>query len=388
MKLFPLIWSNLWRRKLRTLFTLAAALFTFALFGILAAVNLAFGMGVDVSGADRLVVIHKISLIMPLPISYGGRIAAVPGVSALTHMNWFGGIYQDPKNFFPQMAVDTPTFFDLYPEYVVPPNQKKDWEADRSGAIVGRDLAERFKWKVGDKIPIQGTIFRRKDGSAMWDFNVDGIYEPGRKGVDATQFFFHYDYLKEGSRAGTFSDMVGWYTVRIADPNRAADVSRRIDALFANSPYETKTSTEKAFAQSFANQMGNIGAIVRYVVSAVLFGMLLVIGNTMSQAVRERTNELAVLKTLGFGNGLVLFLVIAESCLLALTGAGLGLLFSWGVLTPLVGKALKQFLPVFYIPGWGIALGLGIALVLGLLTGLLPGIQAMRLRIVDALRKV
>ncbi|HEX3530771.1 MAG TPA: FtsX-like permease family protein [Thermoanaerobaculia bacterium] len=388
MKLFPLIWSNLWRRKLRTLFTLAAALFTFALFGILAAVNLAFGMGVDVSGADRLVVIHKISLIMPLPISYGGRIAAVPGVSAVTHMNWFGGIYKDPKNFFAQMAVDTPTFFDLYPEYVVPPDQKKAWDADRAGAIVGRDLAQRFGWKIGDKVPIQGTIFRRKDGSAMWDFNIDGIYEPGKKGVDATQFFFHYDYLKEGSRTGTFTDMVGWYTVRIADPNRAAEISQRIDGLFANSPFETKSSTEKAFAQSFANQMGNIGAIVRYVVSAVLFGMLLVIGNTMSQAVRERTNELAVLKTLGFGNGTVLFLVIAESCLLAVTGAGLGLLFAWGVLAPLLGKALKQFLPVFYIPAWGIALGFGIALVLGVLTGLLPGIQAMRLRIVDALRKV
>jgi putative ABC transport system permease protein len=300
-------------------------------------------------------------------------------------MNWFGGIYKDPKNFFAQMAVDTPTFFDLYPEYVVPADQKKAWMADRSGVIVGRDLAERFGWKIGDKVPIQATIYTRKDGSRLWTFNVDGIYEPGKKGVDATQFFFHYDYLKEGAQRG---DFVGWYTIRINDPARSGEISKRIDGLFANSPYETKTSTEKAFAQSFANQMGNIGAIVRYVVGAVLFGMLLVIGNTMAQSVRERTNELAVLKTLGFSNGLVLSLVMAESCLLALAGAGLGLLFSWGVLTPVVGMMMKQFLPVFYIPGWGIVLGLGIALVLGLLTGLLPGIQAMRLRIVDALRKV
>jgi putative ABC transport system permease protein len=386
MKFFPLIWSNLWRRKWRTIFTLLAALFTFALFGILIATNVAFGMGVDISGADRLVVIHKISLIMPLPISYKERIAAVPGVEAVTHMNWFGGIYQDPKNFFAQMAVDTPTFLNLYPEYVLPPDQKSAWEADRTGAIAGRDLASRFGWKIGDKIPIQGTIFTQKDGSRLWTFNLTGIYEPGKKGVDATQFFFHYDYLKEASRGG--GDMVGWYTIRISDPNHAAEISKRIDGLFANSPYETKTSTEKAFAQSFANQIGNIGAIVRYVVSAVLFGMLLVIGNTMAQTVRERTNELAVLKTLGYGNGLVLFLVIAESCLLALLGAGVGLLLSWGVLAPLVGKLLKQFLPVFYIPAWGILLGVGIALFLGLLTGLLPGIQAMRLRIVDALRKV
>jgi putative ABC transport system permease protein len=385
MKFFPLIWSYLWRRKLRTIFTLLAALFTFALFGVLVATNVAFGMGVDISGADRLVVIHKISLIMPLPIAYKGRIAAVPGVEAVTHMNWFGGVYQDPKNFFAQMAVDTPTFFDLYPEYVVPPAQKKAWEADRTGVIAGRDLAERFGWKIGDRIPIQGTIFSHKDGSRLWTFNLDGIYEPGKKGVDATQFFFHYDYLKEASRGG---DMVGWYTIRIDDPKRAAELSKRIDGLFANSSYETKTSTEKAFAQGFANQIGNIGAIVRYVVSAVLFGMLLVIGNTMAQAVRERTNELAVLKTLGFGNGLVLFLVIAESCLLALCGAALGLLVSWGVFIPVVGKMLKQFLPVFFIPGWGFVLGIGIALLLGLLTGLVPGIQAMRLRIVDALRKV
>jgi putative ABC transport system permease protein len=386
MKYFRLIWSYLWRRKVRTIFTLLAALFTFALFGILVATNVAFAMGVDVSGADRLVVIHKISLIMPLPISYKGRIGAVPGVEAVTHMNWFGGIYQDPKNFFAQMAVDTPTFLNLYPEYVVPPDQIKAWEADRAGAIVGRDLAKRFGWKIGDKIPIQGTIFSHKDGSRLWTFNINGIYEPGKKGVDATQFFFHYEYLKEAASRG--GDQVGWYTIRIDDPERAGEISKQIDGMFANSPFETKTSTEKAFAQGFANQIGNIGAIVRYVVSAVLFGMLLVIGNTMAQAVRERTNELAVLKTLGFSNGLVLFLVIAESCLLALFGAGLGLLFSWGVLTPLVGTMLKQFLPVFYIPGWGILLGFGIALLLGLLTGLVPGIQAMRLRIVDALRKV
>jgi putative ABC transport system permease protein len=386
MKHFPLIWSYLWRRKVRTIFTLLAALFTFALFGILVATNVAFGMGVDISGADRLVVIHKISLIMPLPIAYKARIAAVPGVEAVTHMNWFGGVYQDEKNSFPQMAVDTPTFLNLYPDYVLPPDQKKAWEADRAGAIAGRDLAQRFGWKVGDKIPIQGTIFSKKDGSRLWEFNLDGLYSPGKKGVDATQFFFHYEYLKEAASRG--NDLVGWYTIRIADANRAAEISKKIDALFANSSYETKTSTEKAFAQGFANQIGNIGLIVRYVVSAVLFGMLLVIGNTMAQSVRERTNELAVLKTLGYGNGLVLFLVIAESCLLALCGAGLGLFLSWGVLTPLVGKMLKQFLPVFFIPAWGILLGIGVALLLGILTGLLPGIQAMRLRIVDALRKV
>jgi putative ABC transport system permease protein len=385
MKLFPLIWSNLWRRKARTILTLLAALFTFVLFGVLVALYIAFGMGVDISGADRLVVIHKISLIMPLPIAYTGRIAAVPGVESVTHMNWFGGVYKDRKNFFPQMAVDTPTFFNLYPEYVVPANQLKVWNGDRAGAIAGKDLAQRFGWKIGDTIPIQGTIFTKKDGSRLWTFTLDGLYGPGKKGVDATQFFFHYDYLKEASRNG--GDLVGWYTIRIADPNRAAEISKTIDGLFANSPYETKTSTEKAFAQGFAAQIGNIGAVVRYVMSAVLLGMLLVIGNTMAQSVRERTNELAVLKTLGFKNGRVLFLVIAESCLLALCGAGLGLLISWAVV-PVVGAKFRQFLPVFYVPVWGLLLGVAVALLLGVLTGLVPGLQAMRLRIADALRKV
>lgn len=385
MKYVHLIWKNLWRRKLRTLFTLGTALITFALLGVLIAVNVAFAMGVDVTGADRLVVIHKISLIMPLPVAYKERIAAVPGVKQLTHANWFGGIYKEPSNFFAQMAVDSNTYFELFPELVVPPDQMKAWRADRAGAIVGKDTMERFGWKVGDKIPIQGTIYSRRDGSRTWEFNIDGVYEPGRKGVDGSQFLFHYDYLKEAGRGG---DLVGWYTIRVDDPARAAEVSRRVDDLFANSPYETKTSTEKAFAQSFANQMGNIGAIVRYIASAVLLGMLLVVGNTMAQSVRERTSELAVLKTLGFSNGLVLFLVITESCFLALLGAGLGLLFAWGVLTPAIGSMLKQFLPVFFIPGWGILLALAIALLLGVVTGLLPGYQAMRLRIVDALRRV
>src|SRR5260370_6211061 len=182
MKYFPVIWRYLWRRKLRALFTLLAAVFTFALFGVLVATNVAFGMGVDVSGANRLVVIHKISLIMPLPIAYQDRIAAVPGVEAVTHMNWFGGVYQDPKNFFAQMAVDTPTYFNLYPEYVVSPDQRKAWDADRAGAIVGRDLASRFGWKIGDKIPIQGTIYTKKDGSRPGAFHPGRPHPPGDDG--------------------------------------------------------------------------------------------------------------------------------------------------------------------------------------------------------------
>lgn len=385
MKFFPLIWSNLKRKKVRTAFTLLSILVAFILFGYLSAIRMAFTAGVEMSGADRLMVTHRVSIIQPLPVAYKDRIAMVPGVKEVTHANWFGGIYQDPKNFFGQMAVDAETYLDLYPELVLPAEQKKAWLADRQGAIVGRTTAERFGWKVGDKIPIQGTIYRHPDGSNGWEFNLDGIYDGREKSTDTSGFFFHYDYLKEAT-GGTLG-LVGWYIIRIDDPARAPDVARRTDALFANSPYETKTQSEKAVAQSFADQVGNIGQIMRAILAAVFFTILLVAGNTMAQSVRERTSELAVLKTLGFGNGQVLGLVLAESCLLAVLGGALGLAIGWALITA-GGDPTHGQLPVFYFPPPDIAIGVGLTLLLGLVTGLLPAVQAMRLRIVDALRRV
>ncbi|HKH43275.1 MAG TPA: FtsX-like permease family protein [Thermoanaerobaculia bacterium] len=386
MKYLPLIWSNLKRKKTRTILTVLSVLVSFLLFGFLVAVDNAFTSGVDVAGADRLLVIHKVSLIQPLPATYGPRIKAVPGVEAVTFANWFGGIYQDPKNFFGQMAVDSETFLDLYPEYVLPEAQKKAWLADRAGALVGRQLADRFGFKVGDRIPIQATIYRKPDGSSLWEFNVSGIYDGAEQATDTSGLYFRYDYLNEGM--GGRLGRVGWYTVRIADPARAAEVSRRIDALFANSPAETKTNTEKAFAQSFANQVGNVAAIVRWVLTAVFLIMLVVTGNTMAQAVRERTSELAVLKTLGFSNGRVLGLVLAESLAIAVLGGGLGLLLAMGLIIPMFGKALRSFLPVFFLPASAPLTGVALILLFGTAAGLLPAAQAMRLRIVDALRRV
>jgi putative ABC transport system permease protein len=385
MKYLPLIWSNLKRKKVRTLFTVLSVLVSFLLFGILGAVDAAFTSGVEVSGADRLLTIHKVSLIQPLPFTYGDRIKAVSGVEAVSFANWFGGVYQDPKNFFAQMAVDHATFLDLYPEYIMPEEQKKAWFADRSGAIIGRSLADRFGFKVGDRIPIQATIYRKPDGSPLWEFTVSGIYEGAEQGTDTSGLYFRYDYLNEGM--GGRLGIVGWYIIRIADPARAAEVGERVDALFANSQAETKTQTEKAFAQSFADQVGNVGAIVRWVLAAVFFIMLLVTGNTMAQAVRERTNELAVLKTLGFSHPLVLGLVLAESLVIAVLGGGLGLLLALGVI-PVLGKALKAFLPVFFLPPEDLVLGVVLVLVFGLAAGLIPAAQAMRLRIVEALRRV
>jgi putative ABC transport system permease protein len=385
MKYFPLIWKNLWRRKLRTFFTVLSVLVSFLLFGILSAVDTAFTSGVEVSGADRLLTIHKVALIQPLPISYFGRIQAVEGVEKATFMSWFGGIYQDPKNFFGQMAVDHETFLELYPEYILSPEEKAAWFSNRSGAIIGKSLADRFGWKVGDRIPIQGTIYRKRDGSSLWEFTVSGIYDGAEQATDTSGMYFRYDYLNEGM--GGSLGIVGWYVVRIEDPTKAVEVGKRIDTLFANSQAETKTNTEKAFAQSFADQVGNVGAIVRWVLTAVFFIMLLVTGNTMAQAVRERTNELAVLKTLGFSRRVVLGLVLAESCAIAVLGGGLGLFFALGVI-PVLGKALRAFLPVFFLPSRDLVLGVALVLLFGLASGLLPAVQAMRLRIVEALRRV
>lgn len=384
MKFLPLVWSNLKRKKVRTFFTLLSILVAFVLFGYLAAIRQAFSMGVDVVGADRLLVVHKVSIIQPLPVSYRERIAAVQGVEAVSTQTWFGGIYQDPKNFFGQMAVETDTFLDLYPEFVLPDEQKKAWLADRTGAIVGRVTAERFGWKVGDRIPIQATIYRRKDGSRAWEFNLAGIYEGAKKGTDTSNFFFHYDYLKEAA-AGDVG-WVGWYVIRIADPARSGEVAERIDNLFANSPAETKTQTEKAFAQSFANQIGDIGRIITAVLSAVFFTILLVAGNTMAQSVRERTGELAVLKTLGFTRGQVLAMVLLEACVISALGGLLGLGLAW--LAIQAGDPTNGALPVFYLPGRDLTLGIVLTVLLGLVTGFLPAMQAMRLRIVDALRRV
>lgn len=382
MKFLPLVWRNLMRRKVRTIFTALSILVAFLLFGGLMALRGAFSMGIDIAGQDRLVMIHKVSFIQPLPFAYRGRIEASPGVTAVTHASWFGGIYQEPSNFFAQMAVEPESWLEMYPEYVLPPEQKQAWLANRTGCIVGRATADRFGWKVGDRVPLQGTIWRKEDGSA-WEFTVDGIYEAGKPGTDTTQMFFQYDYLNEARTIGR--DWVGWYVVRIADADAAVDISQRLDAQFANSSSETKTSTEKAFVQAFANQIGDIGAIMIAIVVTVLFTILLVAGNTMAQSIRERTGELAVLKTLGFSDKGVLSLVLVESLVLALVAGGLGLAVAWVVIQ--LGDPTNGLLPAFYLPWRDVAIGVALIVTLGLAAGALPAWQAGRLKIVDALRR-
>ena len=384
MKYFPLVWRSLLRKKTRTVFTVLSILIAFLLFGYLGAIRQAFEGGVELTGADRLLTLHRVSLIQLLPVSYKQRIESVAGVEAVTHATWFGGIYQDPRNFFPQMVVEPEGYLDLFPEYRLPADQKKAWLADRTGAVAGRQIAKKYGWKIGDRIPIQATIWRRKDGTATWEFVLDGIYDGAEKGTDTTQFFFRYDYLEEARAFG--QGMVGWFVVRIANPDRAAEVARKIDDTFANSPYETKTSTEKAFAQAFANQVGNIGAILRAVLLAVFFTILLVAGNAVAQSVRERTGELAVLKTLGFSNAKVLGLVMAESMLLSAIGGLLGLALAWVLIQR--GDPTGGALPIFFLPVRDLLIGVGIVALLGVATGLAPAVGAVRLKIVDALRRV
>jgi putative ABC transport system permease protein len=381
VKFLPLIWKNVWRRKFRTTFTLLSIFIAFLLFGILMTIRTAFSLGVDIAGLDRLVLINKVSLIMPLPLSYQVRLQQTPGVEVATHQTWFGGVYQDPSNFFANIAVEPEAFLKIYREFRIAPEAAKAWLNDRQGAIVGVDLARRFGWKVGDRVPLQGTIFQPKAGS--WEFNIVGLYD-GEDGIDKTQFFFRYDYLDENRQI--LDGTVGWYVVKIVDPDRAVEISRTFDEIFSNSSAETKTTTEKGFVESFASQIGDIGAIMIAISSTVLFMFGLVAASTMAQSVRERTSELAVLKTLGFSGGSILGLVFAESLFITLVGGGLGLAVAW--LFVQQGDPTGGLLAIFVLPPRDLVIGVGLMVTMGVAAGAMPAVAAMRLRITDALRRV
>jgi putative ABC transport system permease protein len=384
MKFFALVWSSLKRKKSRTILTLLSIFVAFLLYGLLCAIKEAFTGGVTMAGADRLIVRHKVSLIMTLPVAYTTRIQNLPGVDSVTHFTWFNGIYKnEPKNFFGSFPIEVESFLRIYPEYRLPEEQKQAFLKTRNGAIVGRSLMDRFKWKLGDHIPLASPIWPNKSGGA-WDFEIVGIFEGTKKTTDTSGLYFRYDYFDEGRSHG--GGMVGWYGVRVKDPDRAAEIAKAIDNEFANSAYETKAEPEGAFAQGFVQQMGDIGAILVWVLSAVFFTILLVAGNTMTQSVRERIGELGVLKAMGFTNELVLALVLAESCLLTAVGGVAGLGAAW--LFTSRGSPVPAMLPVFYLPVHYLFLGLGIVLGLGIIAGILPALQAMRLQIAVALRKM
>jgi putative ABC transport system permease protein len=383
MKFRNLIFANLFRKKVRLLLTIGSFAVALFLFAFLAVVRSAFGRGTEVAGADRLVVVNRIGLIQTLPVSYRDKILTIPGVKAITHNNWFGGVYQDERNFFVQFVIDDENQRQVMSEFVVPDDQWANFVKDRQGAIVGAKTAKRFGWKIGDHVPIKNALY---GPTKTWEFNIDGIYHNERPGGDEAQFWLQYKYFDENVPS-VIKSQIGWYVLKLSNPDDAVRVAKAIDNMFANSSYETKTETESAFAAGFAKQFGNIEFLILSIGIVVFFTLLLVTGNTMAISVRERIGELAVLKAIGFSDRSVLLLVLAESLVIALFGGLLGLGLAL-LAIPVLGAALNGLLPTLILSPAILSLGLTTAILVGVVSGLLPGIGAMRMRVVNALRRV
>ncbi|SBV37872.1 conserved membrane hypothetical protein [uncultured Stenotrophomonas sp.] len=383
MKYFSLIWAQLFRSRTRTLFTLLSVVTAFLLFGMLDSVRVAFNSGgASVAGANRLVVASRLSITQSLPIRLEPQIRQVQGVRDVTYGMWFGGIYQDPKNFFPNFSV-APNYFDIYSEFELPKEQLEAFRNTRTGAIVGQSLATQFGWKIGDTIPLQATIFPR-GGSNDWPLQLVGIFRSKNSATatnDERQLMMNWKYFDESN--DYIKNQVSWYTVTLDNPDHASRVAQAIDAISANSDHETKSQTESAFQQAFIKQFADIGMIVTSIMGAVFFTLLLLTGNTMAQAVRERIPELATLKTLGFGDGTVLMLVMVESVLLVGLGGALGLGLAALALPAMAPKTMGMLPPHVPLQTW--LMGAGLIVLIGLVVGVLPALRAKRLKIVDAL---
>jgi putative ABC transport system permease protein len=383
VKFSRFIFANLFRKKIRLLLTIGSFAVALFLFTFLAVVRSAFSRGTELAGADRLVVINRAGLINTIPLAYRDKIAAIKGVKYVTHNNWFGGVYQDEKNFFPQFVIDPENQRQVMSEMNVPDDQWKAFLQDRQGAVAGATLAKRFNWKVGQRIPIQNALY---GPTKTWEFNLDGIYTNDHPGGDESQFWLQWKYFDETIPA-VIKSQAGWYVVKLDSPDDAVGVAAAIDKGFANSSTETKTETESAFAAGFAKQLGNIELLILTIGGVVFFTLLLVTGNTMAISVRERTGELAVLKAIGFPDYFVLIFVLSEALVIALIGGLIGLGLAM-LAIPAVGAALNGLLPPLLLSFSVLALGLAFAVFVGVASGLLPGIGAMRLRVIDALRRV
>ena len=382
MKYFSLVWAQLFRSRTRTLLTLLSVVAAFLLFGMLDSVRVAFSSGGSVEGANRLVTASRLSITQSLPIRLEAQIRQVSGVRDVTYGMWFGGIYQDPKNFFPNFSV-APNYFDVYRELQIDPAQLQDWQQTRTGAIVGETLAKQFGWKIGDTIPLQATIFPR-GGSNDWPLELKGIYRSKDRALAANeerQLMMNWKYFDESN--DYIKNQVSWYTVTLDNPEQSSRVAQAIDAISANSDHETKTQTESAFQQAFVKQFADIGMIVTSIMGAVFFTLLLLTGNTMAQAVRERIPELATLKTLGFKDSTVLTLVMVESVLLIGLGGLIGMGLAALILPAISPKSMGMLPPHVPTPTW--LVGIVLIVVIGIVVGLLPALRAKRLKIVDAL---
>jgi len=391
MKFAPLILKHLRKNWIRTLSTVLAMSVCIFLFCTLQTVVEAVNFGLHAGNAGRLVTRHNVSLVFNLPINYKQRVASIPGVEKVVTNAWFGGVYRDPKNFFANFATEPEAFLDIYPEIMLPPDQKEKWLHDRRGAIIGRKLAQRFGWKVGDTFELESTIPPYRVGHPF-EFVVDGIYDTDEAKYPATDLnsmYFDYQYLYEatGRNIG-----IGWLTEKIDDPKHAGAISKAIDEQFENSDTPTKTETEQAFLAGFVAMAGNLAFLLNGIGLAVAFTILLVTANTMSIAVRERQQEIGVLKTLGFSSGLVMALILIEALLIGAMGGAVGLLISAGTLKilpqlPMIGDIVAQY-PNFGLSVRTTGIGVAIALLLGLFAGFFPAMTGYRARITETLRQV
>jgi len=382
VKFMRILLANLLRKKVRLFLTVgsfATALFLFTFLGV---VHSAFSIDSAVVKADRLIVVNRTSWFNTTPLSYKDKILQIPGVKCVTHYTWFAGVYRDEKDFFPQFVIDPEGQRQVYPEFLIPEHQWQAFLQDRQGAIVGIETAERFHWKIGDRIALMAPQY----GVGTWELNLVGIYHGQLPQTDQTQFWFRWDYFNE-KVPPEMKGQVGWYVLRVADPSDAVRIAKVVDQRFANSPYETRTDAESVFAANMVKQFGNIRFLIISIGMVVFLTLLLVTGNTMAIAIRERTRELAVFKAVGFSDVKVLFLVLAESLLIAIIGGVLGLLLASLAIPPLA-SSLSGLLTGLVLSPQILLFGLFLALFIGLLSGLIPGIIAMRMRIVAALRRV
>ncbi|RJQ18448.1 MAG: ABC transporter permease [Nitrospiraceae bacterium] len=384
MHILKLIFKNAFRHKLRTFLTIAGITIAILAFGLLRTVINAWYAGVEASAANRLVTRNSISLIFPLPISYKDKIRQIEGVTNVSYGNWFGGIYIDEKNFFANFAVEPESYLKLYPEYVLPPDQKAAFLRDRKGFFAGRKLAEKYKWKLGDTVVLKGTIF-----PGEWDFVLRAIYKGRDKNIDETQFIFHWDYLNETMKktAPLRADQVGFYMISVKDPALAADVSVAVDKTFKNSLAETLTETEKAFQMGFISMSEAIVVAIRMVSFVVIIIIMAVMANTMAMSTRERFAEYAVLKTLGFGGTYIAGLIFGESLFITTAGCVTGTILTFPA-AKAFGDAMSQFFPIFNVSVNTIYMDAAASVVVGVVSAIIPAYRAVSIRIADGLRRI
>jgi len=385
MKVFKLIFKNALRHKLRTALTIVGMAIAVIAFGLLRTVVTAWYVGVEASAADRLVTRHSVSFILPLPYAYIDKVKQVPGVKNVSFFNWFGGIYIDKNQFFARFAADANTIFDVYPEWVVSKKEREDFQKERNACILGRDIAKTYNLKIGDVMTLEGDIF-----PGRWDFVIRGIYQPKNKTTDATAMIFQWEYLNERmiEESPERANEIGWLVVKIDDPNQAAAVSNKIDALFKNSPAETKTETERAFQQGF---IAASSAIIEGMnaISFIIVGIImLVLGNTMIMAARERTREYAVFKTLGFSGAHLVGLIMGESLFISALGGGLGLLLTFPIVSFFESVIPKGWFPIFQVEPVTIILAISAVVIIGVAAAIFPIQRALSTKIVDGLRFV